>query len=978
MNLGYHCDLVREALLECGFEECSITAAMAANCYTDFFHIKESDWVFDDDFFDSDLVERASKLHFSQLPNHFYVKQYMKSLLTSTYYALKRAFKDEKSEDDLVEAIIMIIGTTLHVTHDFFAHANWVEMDAAGKTGIKDATYFDVINQDSREGFEESLIKEVIDEYSKENMLRFGKDLKENDIFTTGSSNTCGEGNCPHWHPSDRVIDSRPDPEIDSTAPYYSKRPKEIKYCRADDRDVHSIKRPIHGKYDQDGFTGIRKDNNTNSYFPWTYRGAFKASLQWMEIIKSWVSDLYTYSGRYGNPSYGLPSSLWDKVKKYKGFEKTTFWGTFNGFDSDLSRIMNASLLIGVWKEPKSAEHLITEWNTFFEDDPYPYKGDLWKKYMYHITKHLFSFNGDYKFFAPLKSKFNDLADIEKPKMQDENGQLQDADYTEESKKLITFAIKHYDLERSIDLNNMLGWSNLADLYRTYWWCMEYIMFEYTHEAGKKRAYKWKTYNCSAFSRAVYWKKKELIEDYFGSNEETYNKIVEGAVVHAKDVQRRYNYKWLKISVPRCDTHDNAEDNDLYANVWIEGVKYQTSHYMDNDDPRPGWLILKPIKVNENGYTKDVSVKFQLKDNAPGDDYSDDGTMDISKYKTNLYFDYDLDNAAIHINAARVDPKDVHRTPNGFLIYAHGGSGVYVDVSAMTDKRIDFVTKTSDKENADTDNSVFAHIGPMVYPLDNREYNDFNNDVVDCFAFDPGYIEEEDFKMLTIHKNSLIGSEHNDDRWIIDYALAKFGSTIIGRDANDAIVEEGSVWYANVNDYYSIHNHHTKREYAQAIEHVTISLKTPYKKNAGTDSTVTIAFRSKTGRFLFSQKLDDILVNDREKGGYDFHYFNETRGRFNVNEIYSVEIEKHGDDKWLLQGLEIWINKRKLFHYNFGESYRAPFRTILYKQGHFLYDNSNGDKVMVTRWDTKPYVKKKTNKTGFGFGYFNPNVTIDA
>lgn len=84
-------------------------------------------------------------LHFDQLyydPNNDQdlIKKYWQRLIANTYHAVR-----EKVNRNDPMGLLMIMGITIHILNDFYAHSNWTELDLPTYTNQEDATYFDVI-----------------------------------------------------------------------------------------------------------------------------------------------------------------------------------------------------------------------------------------------------------------------------------------------------------------------------------------------------------------------------------------------------------------------------------------------------------------------------------------------------------------------------------------------------------------------------------------------------------------------------------------------------------------------------------------------------------------------------------------------------------------------------------------------------------------------------------------------------------------
>ncbi|WP_167481858.1 beta/gamma crystallin-related protein [Thermus caldilimi] len=316
LSMGYHYDLIREAMRQEGFGKDAFSIALAANSYTDLFQEQAVEWVIDDDF------ARASKqlvdfLHFDGLPEGQWINRYWRQLIHNTHAALTEKVR---AQDRL--GALMVMGVTLHVVQDFYAHSNWVELDLPRRSGIKDATYFDL----SPKQLEPLLSGSVV--------------WGQNGLFT-------------HWE----------------------------------------------GGLSHDA---LHKDHAGKPYFDQAYRCAYKASLQWLRLMRKWIVD------DMRKPDF------WNSLQ---GFQFTGNRGhlyTLTNFDEGTIRWL--STYGGAWKTPRQWG----ESDIFADDMPnvpgigitqqssgYPFLGREWFSNASLIARDLFEvrlkLNGTYTLIKLLR-----------------------------------------------------------------------------------------------------------------------------------------------------------------------------------------------------------------------------------------------------------------------------------------------------------------------------------------------------------------------------------------------------------------------------------------------------------------------------------------------------------------------------------------------------------------------------------------------
>ncbi|MGB9619894.1 MAG: HET-C-related protein, partial [Armatimonadota bacterium] len=133
-NMGYHYDLIREVARKQGLNRDAYCVMLAGNSYVDIFQATETEYVIDDDFCEvsKTLVEC---LHFDQIYDTESADRYWRQLIQNTYDAL--AYAIQRNDPC---GMLLVIGTTLHIVQDFYAHSNWVELDISRLTQKKDTT----------------------------------------------------------------------------------------------------------------------------------------------------------------------------------------------------------------------------------------------------------------------------------------------------------------------------------------------------------------------------------------------------------------------------------------------------------------------------------------------------------------------------------------------------------------------------------------------------------------------------------------------------------------------------------------------------------------------------------------------------------------------------------------------------------------------------------------------------------------------
>ncbi len=321
--MGYHYDLIREVMRKEGFEKDAFSVSLLGNSYVDIFQADEVEYVIDDDFC------RVSKklvdfLHFDELYNKDLIDAYFRQLIFNTYNAVY----EKVSKNDKL-GLFLIIGISMHIIQDFYAHSNWVELEINKYSNIKDATYFDILVRNPS-----SLDKAI------QTNSNYGGTYGKAGLFT-------------HFTP---VL----------------------------------------------SHDSLNKDHAGRPYFDWAYRSAYKASLEWLRLIKKWILDL---RGEY----------YWKELLKYEfkeGSKKYLY--TLTDFDEGTIRWL--CTYGGAWKTPRR-----WIWIDVLGDDmpnvpgigvkeqqypDYPFLGIEWFSNCYLIAKDLFE--------ASSKNGFTKLYSVEK------------------------------------------------------------------------------------------------------------------------------------------------------------------------------------------------------------------------------------------------------------------------------------------------------------------------------------------------------------------------------------------------------------------------------------------------------------------------------------------------------------------------------------------------------------------------------------
>ncbi|MCX6086431.1 MAG: hypothetical protein NTW63_01580, partial [Caldiserica bacterium] len=218
-NMGYHYQMIRDALLKEGFNDDALKLVLLGNSYVDLFQTDATSNLLDDNF-----CERAKELvdvfHFDGLPNKDFIDVYYRRLLTNTYEEVRQLVSANDSQGD-PSGLLLLVGITSHILEDFYAHSNWAELDIGSYVNLPDATYFDIF-------YRPEILDEAISDNFALGLQRYGADYAEDSLFT-------------HTY-------------APSTLPQYQRPPHDI----------------------------LKKDYAGCPYFDWAYRSAYRATSQWV------------------------------------------------------------------------------------------------------------------------------------------------------------------------------------------------------------------------------------------------------------------------------------------------------------------------------------------------------------------------------------------------------------------------------------------------------------------------------------------------------------------------------------------------------------------------------------------------------------------------------------------------------------------------------------------------------------------------
>jgi hypothetical protein len=129
-DTGPHASITIDALTRAGFNRNAANAVQVENWLTDYY---TSSPTMTDKTAQCDL----EKLHFDDLFSTAEVSTYWATLAANTKAAVKQA----EIHNDAVEFYV-VLGVSLHVVQDFYAHSNWVEWNGVTSTQYGTATWF--------------------------------------------------------------------------------------------------------------------------------------------------------------------------------------------------------------------------------------------------------------------------------------------------------------------------------------------------------------------------------------------------------------------------------------------------------------------------------------------------------------------------------------------------------------------------------------------------------------------------------------------------------------------------------------------------------------------------------------------------------------------------------------------------------------------------------------------------------------------
>jgi len=291
-NMGYHFDIIREVMLEEGFGEDAYRVALLANAYVDLFQPTEtilgSTFVvagaMTDDTFAVNVHQLQDILHFDGLPSKNHLDAYYKRFISNAY----EAFKSRVEAND-VRGALMIMGITFHIIQDFYAHSNWVELDVGKYVNIPDASYFDLF-------WRPEVLAQAIRDNHNLNLRRYGEILAEDDLFTHA------------YLPDEGVVHN------------------------IEGRDCTVTRRPSHDT--------LQKDYAGRPYFDWAYRAAYRATRQWLFLMKTWAIEIRNPALWTSMKNYHMPTSHNYRRDLYTAtnFDGGTFYWIFS--------------MAGAWKKP--------------------------------------------------------------------------------------------------------------------------------------------------------------------------------------------------------------------------------------------------------------------------------------------------------------------------------------------------------------------------------------------------------------------------------------------------------------------------------------------------------------------------------------------------------------------------------------------------------------------------------------------------
>ena len=124
-----HADITEQAMMREGFNREAADVVQVENWLTDFYTSRPL-------FGSADQCE-LEKLHFDDVFDAVDIAHYWAELTANTKAAVEAAAR----ADDKIK-FLSVLGTSLHVVQDFYAHSNWVEARGTGGTQYRSASWF--------------------------------------------------------------------------------------------------------------------------------------------------------------------------------------------------------------------------------------------------------------------------------------------------------------------------------------------------------------------------------------------------------------------------------------------------------------------------------------------------------------------------------------------------------------------------------------------------------------------------------------------------------------------------------------------------------------------------------------------------------------------------------------------------------------------------------------------------------------------
>jgi hypothetical protein len=128
-DTGPHATITEQAMSMAGYNRAAADAVQVENWLTDYYTSAPT--------FPKSQQCHLEKLHFDDVFTDADIDAYWKTLLKNTLAAAAKA----KADRDYVE-LYVVLGVSLHVVQDFYAHSNWVESSGFAGPGFDTTTYF--------------------------------------------------------------------------------------------------------------------------------------------------------------------------------------------------------------------------------------------------------------------------------------------------------------------------------------------------------------------------------------------------------------------------------------------------------------------------------------------------------------------------------------------------------------------------------------------------------------------------------------------------------------------------------------------------------------------------------------------------------------------------------------------------------------------------------------------------------------------